>query len=87
MRKIINHLRKQPEEVRTHVLHVSTIALGSVLVLLWVYSLGSGFSATAKQASTGEYDPFSVLKANVIDGYNSISENVNNSQGGLQVDQ
>lgn len=87
MRKIIHNLRKQPEEVRTHVLHVSTMVAGSILVLLWVYSLGAGFSDAPQQAKSGEYDPFSVLRANVLDGYTNLSENAQEYQAGLEVNQ
>ena len=76
MRKIINHLRKQPEDVRTHILHISTAISGVILVLLWVYSLGTGISSTDAQAQLNKEvaEPFSALKANLIDGYKSISD-------------
>ena len=76
MRKIIHHLRRQPEDVRTHVLHLSTAVCGVILVLLWVYSLGTGLTSsdTGAQFSKEVAEPFSALKANLVDGYKSISE-------------
>ena len=39
MRKIIHHLRKQPEEVRRSILHIIMIVFVVILVILWIYSL------------------------------------------------
>jgi hypothetical protein len=75
MRKIIHNLRKQPEEVRTHILHVLTIGAAIVMVTLWVYSLGRNLTSTETQVKLEEdIQPFSALKANLIGGYNSITE-------------
>ncbi len=77
MRKIIHNLRQQPEEVRRHILHVVTVLAGIVLISLWVYSLGVNLSSADTQASiSNDLKPFSALKANLIDGYNSISAGV-----------
>lgn len=87
MLKVIHKLRRQPEEVRTHVLHLTTLVFAVILVLLWVYSFGSGVSTSATQAkSSNEFEPFSALRANIVDGYKSISEPTAPS-GGLQVNQ
>jgi hypothetical protein len=79
MKKIIHHirhLRRQPEHVRRHVLHASTVIAGVILLSLWVYSLGTNFTKTETQATvvTNELKPLSALKANLVDGYKSISE-------------
>ena len=74
MRKIIHNLRQQPEEVRTHILHVLTAGASVLLVSLWVYSLGTNFSSEEKMAETkGGIEPLSALKANIIGGYKSLS--------------
>lgn len=75
MKRIIQNLRKQPEEVRTHVLHVLTIGAGVILLFLWVYSLGRTVTDadTQKQAKE-DLQPFSVLKDNLLGGYNSLSQ-------------
>lgn len=74
MKKIIHKLRSQPESVRTHILHVTTICAAVVLGLLWVYSLGTNLtSAETQQKIKQDAQPFSVLKDNFIGGYNSIS--------------
>ncbi|MEI6280389.1 MAG: hypothetical protein WCP17_00075 [bacterium] len=82
MKKIINHLREQPEHVRRHILHVSTIVFGLILAFLWVYSLGTNLTSSNTQTKmTQDLKPFSALTANMIGGYNSITEpNVNTEQ-------
>ncbi len=73
MKKIIQNLRNQSEEVRRHILHVSTIVCGIILILLWVYSLGVNLSNPDTQAKVeNSFEPLSVLKANIVDGYQSL---------------
>lgn len=75
MRKIIHHLRRQPEELRRHILHILTICFGIVLLSLWVYSLGTNFSNPETQAKIeDDLSPLSALKGNLLGGYQSISE-------------
>lgn len=75
MKKIILNLKSQPEAVRRHILHVSTIVCAIILILLWMYSLGNNISNPDTQAKVGnELKPFSALKANIMDGYQSLSD-------------
>ena len=68
-------LRKQPEEVRTHILHVLVIISAVFLMILWTYGLGTNLANPETQTSIEEdLRPFSVLKDNLIGGYNSIRE-------------
>jgi hypothetical protein len=39
MKKIIHKLRQQPEETKRHILHISTIVIGLILLTVWIYSL------------------------------------------------
>ena len=74
MRKIIHNLRSQPEEVRRHILHVVTGVAGVILILCWIYSLGTNLTDSDTQAKMeNDLKPFSALKGNIIGGYNSIS--------------
>ena len=74
MKKIIHHIRKQPEEVKRHILHVLIVAFAVVLILLWIYSLGTTLTSPDTQVKVNQdLKPFSVLKDNMIGGYNSIS--------------
>lgn len=74
MRKIIHHIRRQPEGVRRHILHILTTVSGIILLTLWVYSLGRNLNNPDVQAKVNnELKPFSVLKSNIIDGYQSIT--------------
>lgn len=75
MKKIIHHLRRQPEHVRRHVLHVTTLVAGIILLFLWVYSLGTSLANPDTQAKiNSDLKPLSALKDNLIGGYKSISE-------------
>ena len=66
MKKIIHSLRKQPEEVRRSILHILTIAVGVILVLLWVYSLGTNLASVETQAKLSQdLKPISELPDNV----------------------
>jgi len=67
MKKIIHHLRRQPEETRRHVLHVLIIIAAVILLLFWVYSLGTNLGSPDTQEKIGEdLQPFSVLKDNIV---------------------
>jgi len=66
MEKIIHRIRKQPEEVRRHILHVLTLIAAVILILLWIYSLGTTLSNPENQAKMNQdLQPFSVLKDNL----------------------
>ena len=54
MKKIIHHLRRQPEHIRRHLLHVVIILAGIILLSLWVYSLGTNFSSAAAEVKANQ---------------------------------
>jgi len=75
MRKIIHKLRRQPEEVRRHILHVLIFAVAFVMIILWVFSLGKSLAnPDTKIKIKQDLKPFSTLKDNIIDGYNSTTD-------------
>jgi NADH:ubiquinone oxidoreductase subunit 6 (subunit J) len=75
MRQIIHHLRKQPEEIKRHVLHVSILVCAVILGALWIYSLGTTITSSETQAKlNNDLKPLSALKANLIGGYDSITD-------------
>ncbi len=82
MYKIIHHirnLRSKPVQTRVHLLHVFTIVAGVVLLIAWVYSFGSDIASPSTQAGIqNSFQPFSALKSNLVDGYNSLSNNSGN---------
>ena len=60
MKHIIHNIRKQPEQVRRHILHVSTACVAVILVLLWIYSLGAALTNSSTQAKIDQdVQPFS----------------------------
>jgi len=75
MKKLIHHLRRQPEEHRRSILHILTIAFAVILFVLWTWSFGTSLASPETEKNLKqELKPFSVLKDNIIDGYKSISE-------------
>ncbi len=73
MRKIIHHLRKQPEHVRVHVLHISIAVLAAIMIMLWIFSLGRTLTnPETKEKIKQDLQPFSVLKDNIVGGYNAM---------------
>jgi len=75
MKKIIHHVRRQPEEVRRHILHGATVVFAVILFLLWVVSLGRNFTKEETRAEVrDDLEPLSALKANILGGYQSITE-------------
>ncbi|MBI3305948.1 hypothetical protein HYZ82_02310 [Candidatus Nomurabacteria bacterium] len=74
MKRIIHNLRRQPEHIRRHVLHVSTMVAGVILLVLWIYSLGTNFSNPDTQTKiNNDLKPFSALKDNLVGGYQSLN--------------
>jgi hypothetical protein len=73
MRKIIHNLKQQPEYIKHHVAGFVTIIFGFILVVLWVWGLGGGEPEVVKEESKDSLKPISVLKANLVDGYERIS--------------
>jgi predicted anti-sigma-YlaC factor YlaD len=79
MKKIIHKLRQQPEDVRRSISHILTIMFAVVLIILWTYSLSKNLSNPDVQVrAKNDLQPFSVLKDNLVGGYNSISEPASN---------
>jgi hypothetical protein len=76
-KRIIYHLQKvrqQSEKTRRHILHTLVVVAGIILVLLWIYSLGTNLTSSDTAAMMNQdLKPFSALKDNMIGGYNSLS--------------
>ncbi len=74
MQKFIHHIRKQPEHVRRHILHVTMVICGVILSSIWIYSLGRTFTDSDTQTKIiNDLKPFSALKDNLVGGFNSLS--------------
>ncbi|MFA5841078.1 MAG: hypothetical protein WC847_02300 [Candidatus Paceibacterota bacterium] len=75
MKRLIQNIRKQPEEVKRYILHILIFFCAIVLFILWVYSLGTTLTDTDTQIKMSQdLKPFSALKDNIVDGINSINE-------------
>jgi len=75
MKKLIHHLRRQPEEVRRHVLHIIIFVAAIIMIILWIFSLGKSLTnPDTKLKMKQDLKPFSVLKDGIIDGYKSTGD-------------
>ena len=75
MKKIIHHLRKQPEHYRRHVLHVVVFAATVILVFIWIYTLGLNFTNENTQVKLSkDLEPISVIKDNIVNGYTNFTQ-------------
>lgn len=75
MKKIIHHIRKQPEHIKRHILHVVILVCAVILFMLWIYSLGTTLTNADMQAKTmQDLKPFSMLKDNIREQYNNIKD-------------
>ena len=73
MKKIIHKLRNRPEEERRHILHITVFILALFMILLWTFSLGRTItSKETKVKMQQDLKPFSILKDDLVGGYNSI---------------
>lgn len=74
IKKVVRHLRNRPEKERRHILHISMFVIVGFMFVLWIFSLGTTFNEPEEKIQVKEsLKPFSVLKSNLLDGYNSIS--------------
>jgi hypothetical protein len=82
MKKIIHHIRRQPEKIRRHILHVIVSCFAVVLFFLWIYSLGTTLTSTDIKAKMNQgLKPFSILKDNITNGLSGTQEsNLNTVQ-------
>ncbi len=91
MHKIIHHVKKirqQPEHIRRTILYISVGIAAVVLFSLWVYSLGTGLqSEDTKAKAIQEVKPFSVLKDNITEQYNNISNPDSSTDTGTGIGQ
>ncbi|MFA5931767.1 MAG: hypothetical protein WC793_00075 [Candidatus Paceibacterota bacterium] len=75
MKRLIHNIRKQPEEIRRHILNVLILIFAIILFLLWIYSLGATLNDTDTQIKMNQdLKPFSALKDNIVGGFNSIKD-------------
>jgi len=81
MRKIINHLRSQPDETKRHVVHLTTFIFTVFLVLIWIFTLGTTLGGPETQKGVAkDVAPFASLKDNVTAGYQDYTNPDANTQ-------
>ena len=67
MKKVINHLRNRPEAERRHILHILTLGCAILLIIIWIYSLGTTIASTeTKVQIKKDFEPFTMLKDSIV---------------------
>lgn len=75
IKKVVHHLRKQPEKDRRHVLHVVTFICAFLLFLIWSFTLGRSINTEETKAKVkDEVKTFSLFKDSVLKGYDGEQE-------------
>jgi hypothetical protein len=73
MRRVIRHLRRQPERIKIQILYFLTIASGIVLLFVWASRFGISTSQPSTRTGVeGSLQPLSVLKDNAIEGARNL---------------
>ena len=81
MKKIIHNIRRQPEEVRRHVLHLLIFLAALVMIILWVFSLEKSLTNSDTQVKMKQdLQPFNTLKDNLVGGDNNSNTNSSTQQ-------
>ncbi|MBP9715361.1 MAG: hypothetical protein KBD52_02635 [Candidatus Pacebacteria bacterium] len=77
IRKVVRHLRSKSEEERRHILNLFMFFIIVFMFVLWIFSLGQTLSdPEAKVKIKKDLQPFSILKSNLVDGFNSTTGDV-----------
>lgn len=67
MKKVIHHIRKQPEHIKRHILYIMIIIFAVILFIFWIYSLGTTLTNTnTRENLSQDLKPFSLIKDNLI---------------------
>lgn len=76
MKKIIHHIRKQPEHIKRYILHIVIFVCAVVLFLFWISSFGTTFPNVDTQAKKVIQDlkPFSIIKDSATEQQDKASE-------------
>ena len=77
MKKVIHHIRNirsKSEEDRRHILHITIVIAGIIMVLLWTFSLGRTITnPDTKTKIKQDLKPFSALQKDVVGSFNGIN--------------
>lgn len=75
IKKIVHHLRSQPEEERRHILHIFTFIGAIFMIVLWTFTLGQTLAIEDTKTKIKEdVKPLSNFTNNLSDSLNEIED-------------
>lgn len=80
LRNFIHRLRNRSEEERRHLLHIFTFIFGIIVVVLWILSLSKSLTTEETKIKVkNDLEPFSILKDNLVESYESATQSKTNN--------
>lgn len=74
-KRFFEQLREKPYNEKKHILHVTTFIFAIILVAIWSMTLSNSFrDPDLKTQFSQSLEPFQELQANVVGGYNIVSD-------------
>ena len=73
MKKMIQNLRRQSEDTRSHILHIVMFFAILLLIGLWILSLGKDITdPNTKKKIAEDIDAFTPLTENIVNSYDGV---------------
>ena len=80
IRNFIHRLRNRSEEERRHLLHIFTFVFAIIIVVLWIFSLSKSLTTEETKIKVkNDLEPFSILKDNLVESYESATQSKTNN--------
>lgn len=76
MKKFIKKIQNKPEHTRKQILYVTTIAIGSLIVIFWIFTLQYRFSSIDSAKVKVELQPLTILKDSIASTYDDVSSKI-----------
>ncbi len=75
VRKIVHHLRRQPDDVKKGILNLLTLFFGIILIVIWAYTLGKDLRSPETISNfKSDLEPFADLKNDIVGGTDNSSQ-------------
>ena len=72
MDKFLKKLREKPEKERRKILITTSLGITLIIFAFWLANIRTLFSNNGEEVKTADTSPFSILKSNLGNAYESI---------------
>lgn len=79
MHSYVKKLQSKSEESRKQILTFSLLICMSVVVFIWVYSLGSRFNENTSEQASNDLKPFKLFANSISNTYQNITASAGNT--------